>query len=215
MSTGMSPAPLYNLPLSVSLTRSKYCTCWYDHVTAKSGLLPSVQGAIKTMSGYIYSHALTWVPQTTWNKGVTAINTWFKRNRTQPHLHSAILEWLKSIRSGILSNVVADSQLRMASHVQNEMGWEAVLTGCAATGWKTIQHTHFTQMTHVSPVSDGWVRFLQQVLSLNEVKHGMILSMLPKNTHSATNKLCTSFIASCLLLPSHPWDADTESLLSS
>ena len=80
-----------------------------------------------------------------WNGSIEKLKNWMRKQKTQPNLAELICDRLSAWRCGTIPGVQPASYrgIRAALVNQDEVGWQAMLEGAPAIGWREIQQSYY------------------------------------------------------------------------
>jgi hypothetical protein len=79
-----------------------------------------------------------------WDKSMARVKEWMRKEKTQPSLAAVICDRLSAWRYGTepIVNPSTFLGLRAATDNQEKVGWEALLEGAPAIGWREVQQAY-------------------------------------------------------------------------
>jgi hypothetical protein len=79
-----------------------------------------------------------------WTKAITNLEVWLKKQRTEPGITRIICAKLLAWQSGSDAEITAGVFLgpKDAVQKQDEIGWQALLEGRPALGWREVQQQY-------------------------------------------------------------------------
>jgi hypothetical protein len=85
-----------------------------------------------------------------WNVAMEELDQWLKDQLTDSNIREFIMQGVQSLQTG---NIPTTRRVNLVTPcmIQNEMGWYAMFTGCAAEEWCDQQQYHYNAI----PANDG------------------------------------------------------------
>jgi hypothetical protein len=137
-----------------------------------------------------------------------SLDQWLQEQHTDINIRQIIMQGVQSIRSSQIPTTRREN-LFTPCHLQNEMGWYVMFTGCAAHGWDEQQQHHYNAMGKRKTGKRWLIALLKKLLEISWDQWAIRNGIVHATESSRLSTQCNKFITECFLLHPTTWDKDT------